>query len=323
MKTKARSILLAALAVPDARVIEEKSRTKKKQYSAVALLLLGAVSVANADNVLGPGYTLTDLGPGIAYGINDAGQVVGDAFGVANVSTATVWNGGVATPLAALPGASETVATGINQAGQVVGYSYYGSSGVSQAVIWNGITPTALDNPPGASSSQANAINSSGQVAGYGPSPGTPAFPIVWNGTVPTLLGASAGLTGASGAFGINNTGQVVGINGGVATIWNGTTPTALGTLPSSRGDSVAHAINNKGQAVGNSTSASGDIATLWNGTTPTALGTLPGMQSSLVESINDAGVIVGYATAAPGAIGPGSLAVIWNGTTPTALKLT
>ena len=37
-----------------------------------ALLCIGVVSVANAAS-----YTLTDLGPGVAYGINDAGQVVG------------------------------------------------------------------------------------------------------------------------------------------------------------------------------------------------------------------------------------------------------
>jgi hypothetical protein len=44
-------------------------------------------------------------------------------------------------------------------------------------------------------------------------------------------------------------------------------------------------------------------------------------MQNSFAESINDAGVVVGYATTIGAPYGsPGSLGVIWNGTTPTAL---
>ena len=51
----------------------------------------------------------------LAYGINDAGQVVGVA------ATATEWSGGSVINLGALPGSVGNSAAGINSAGQVVG----------------------------------------------------------------------------------------------------------------------------------------------------------------------------------------------------------
>ena len=118
-------------------------------------------------------------------------------------------------------------------------------------------------------------------------------------------------------AYGINNSGQVVGYRdlstGNIrATIWNGTTPTDLGEV-GGVGISYAFGINNAGQVVG----YAGGHATIWNGTTPTDLGTLGGNYSR-AYGINNAGQVVGSA----GSAGAGGYdhATIWNGTTPTDL---
>ena len=69
-----------------------------------------------------PGAILTD-----AYGINDAGQVVGLYIDNAGIAHGFVDTGGIYTTLD-VPGASLTEAYGINDAGQVVGL-YQDASG--------------------------------------------------------------------------------------------------------------------------------------------------------------------------------------------------
>ena len=81
---------------------------------------------------------------------------------------------------------------------------------------------------------------------------------------------------GLGSANGINEAGQIVGINGRTsrATVWNGTTATDIGAL-----GSTATAINNSGMVVGYSPTLDNLAlhATLWNGSTTTDLGTLGG----------------------------------------------
>ncbi len=142
----------------------------------------------------------------------------------------------------------------------------------------------------------------------------------VWNRTTPTALSGLGGTQ--SSAYGVNNTGQVVGYSmttGNVsahAVIWNGGVLTDLN--PTGSLNSSAVAINNTGVAVGWTDFTGVEIATIWNGTTPTYLGTLPGMLESTANSINDAGVVVGYNTSFSS---PASLGVIWDGTTPINLS--
>ena len=149
--------------------------------AATSSLLLGPVEATATT------YIVTDLGPGIAFGINDLGQVVGDSFGVA-----TVWSGGVATPLQALPGSSGSGATGINNAGQVSGN--VALNGVSQAVMWNG--PASAPVILGVQTeSQSTGINNAGQVVGLTGRGGTDysASATAWTGTTATTLGAAKG----------------------------------------------------------------------------------------------------------------------------------
>jgi probable HAF family extracellular repeat protein len=125
-----------------------------------------------------------------------------------------------------------------------------------------------------------------------------------------------------SQAFGVNNTGQVVGssnisLNGTqLATLWSGNGATTL-TL-SGTTDSAANAINNRGQIVGQAAfGGSAQHAALWNGTAVTDLGTLGG-SSSTALAINDAGQVVGVSVIS-GNQGYGH-ATLWNGSLPTDL---
>lgn len=132
-----------------------------------------------------------------------------------------------------------------------------------------------------------------------------------------TITDLSPGIS--SFAFGINDSGQVVGyvndISGERATIWNGTTATELGTLGGTR--SSALGINDAGQVVGYSTTASGAFrATAWSGTTAIDLGILPGGISSQANAINNAGQVFGNSSTF-GAF----RATVWNGTTITDLS--
>lgn len=251
-------------------------------------------------------YQFTDLGDGFAYGMNDAGTVVGyyplsqsgmiwtngfasvlpqsyHGYGISinnqgeivgtvisrSADTATIWQ---ATP------------TGASYVGSLAGPAYNGQAfgeavnnagvvvgGSNPAIVWHGTTATALGNAPGgAVSDTASAINASGTIVGYADGASGPVA-VKWNGTTASLLPA---LNWGSNARGINDAGVIVGTvnltsdnSRGTAAEWKGNNLVQLGSLGGSL--SQAYAINNQGQVVGMSTDAAGtSYATLWNGTT-------------------------------------------------------
>lgn len=139
-----------------------------------------------------------------------------------------------------------------------------------------------------------------------------------------TVLGGLGGTNSA--AFGINDSGQVVGYGftagnaSSQAVLWNGTTPTALGGLGGT--SSFARGINNLGQIVGYGSSANGTtVAALWNGTTPTVLGGLAGVTNSYALGVNNSGQISGYGFTQTSSGALAFSAILWNGTTPTLLN--
>jgi probable HAF family extracellular repeat protein len=100
-----------------------------------------------------------DLGEGVAYGINDIGQVVGDFDG-----NAFLWEKGMAIEIGTL-GGEESFAYDINNTGQVVGASTI-ADGSLHAFIWENGIMTDLGE------GEAFAINNAGQVVGsYNPVP--------------------------------------------------------------------------------------------------------------------------------------------------------
>jgi probable HAF family extracellular repeat protein len=117
----------------------------------------------------------------------------------------------------------------------------------------------------------------------------------IWQNGQPVALDTSGS---NSAAYGINTASDVVGEIKNTATLWHNGFPTALSTPKKSQ--SCAQAINDQEQIVGSITDSSGvDHATLWQDGTAYDLGTLLGSSSEgIATSINNAGVITGYAAA-------------------------
>jgi probable HAF family extracellular repeat protein len=152
----------------------------------------------------------------------------------------------------------------------------------------------------------ARKISASGQVAGRaGYITGSNTRAVLWLSSGTEVLGT---LTGGdySGAFALNDLGQVVGTSNTAnvvrAFLWTSDRGMVdLGTLPQDNG-SEAFDINNHGQVVGTSSGPQGIRAVLWrNDGTIQGLGTLPGGDSSRAFAINESGQVVGTSTSSAG----------------------
>lgn len=146
-----------------------------------------------------------------------------------------------------------------------------------------------------------HAINNSGQVVGVGLLPATPLTPrqaFLWeNGVLHALEGVQQGAE--SGAYDINESGQIVGFSIGpdagawLPVRWDAG---AIVELPLLLGYTagVAAAINDLGDAVGTVVVGDGTMhAALWRNGTVSDLGTLGGLTSDAL-AINNAGQILG-----------------------------
>ncbi|HUU82364.1 MAG TPA: M1 family aminopeptidase [Phycisphaerae bacterium] len=264
---------------------------------------------------------VTDLGvvdddtSSVAYGINDAGWIVGQSVN-SNGVRAFLWLPESAYGLD--PGMHELETTdcvaaahGINDVGQVVGYAGDDETHY-HAVLWQYDCATgglqAIDLPSlGGNRSAAWAINNSELVAGWSEEATSNGMrAVTWeydNETEEWVIRdlSTVGLTSA--AYDVNDSGQVVGQAVGQAKRWSFDVETEewisveLPCSSSFRSGSVAYGINNLGQAVG----VCGDHACIWEDEVEADLNDLiPGNVTTcglLAEAwdINDAGQIVGY----------------------------
>lgn len=205
----------------------------------------------------GYGSSMTDLGTlgGVAsevYGINDSGQMVGEA----NAGYAFLYSDGTTTYLGTL-GGTYSGAYSINNSGQVVGWSDT-SSGEEDAFLYSGGVMYDLGNL-GGGYSVAHGISNNGDVVGmsFTSSGAYDAF-LYSNGTM-TDLGALGGASGE--AWDINDSGEIVGwyttASGDMhAYSYSDGTLTDLGTLGGNY--SSASGINDNGQVVGTAQTSSG-----------------------------------------------------------------
>lgn len=241
---------------------------------AVCIVLLAHVSPSSAGlyKIQGLGNLgILPVSGGIAgsyaYGINDAGQVVGQSTSTSGWQ-AFKWDASIGMiGLGYLPGdIQNSRGSAINSSEVVVGSS--SSSNGTEAFLWNGSVMTGLgDLPGGFFNSTASAINDSGQVVGTGYNT---------NHFEAFLYDSTKGMRGLGSI-----------INTGANSSYN----------------SYAYDINDLGLVTGYSGSPSGDQAVIWqtNGSI-TPLGDLPGgMFSSRGKAINPAGAVVGYGTSANG----------------------
>ncbi|MGA2257347.1 MAG: DUF3466 family protein [Thermoguttaceae bacterium] len=280
-------------------------------------VVLSLVAVENACGSVE--YTVTDLGnlpdgmASIAYGINNNGQVAGDAQTSKSLQQAFLYSGGAMQSLGTLPGGNQSWAYGINNNGQVVGYSFvdpYSSN--PHAFIYSNGAMQDLGTLPGGSSSWAYGINNKGQVVGnsYSNPRNTDAglsegpFAFLYSNGVMQDLGTLPGGS-SSYAYGINNKGQVTGWsetygpNGentaAHAFLYSGGVMQDLGTLGGQ--SSFATGINDDGNVVGGAyTSGNATFqAFLYSNGVMQDLGTLGGPDSNS-QGINNRGQVVGYA---------------------------
>jgi probable HAF family extracellular repeat protein len=265
-------------------------------------------------------YALTDLGTlgGIAsyaYGINDAGTVVGSSMVTGfRYSHAYTYSGGAMTDLGVLKNLGLfSKAEDINSSGHIVGSSNYttGSSSLYHAFVYKNNTMTDIGSL-GGPISFGTGINSGGFVSGYGNYSGGSiekfhAFKWDPNTNQKTDLGTLGG--DDSRAYDINDAGTVVGVSTtgsqSHAFYHNGTSMIDIGVLPGFEVGSEARAVNNVGLAVGGSYGFFGVHNTvLWHGfiydpvsNQMTDLGNLgQGGNWSFAYDINDLGQVVGSA---------------------------
>lgn len=264
----------------------------------IAIVILHWSSEANSAaysvTVLPPINTGAAVTGAEAFGLNDAGQVVGYSLsrnpGDITYYSPVYWMNG--TPVQ-LSGFFSEYVTGyaINNAGQVAGYfGLGGSSPVTMQVGAVGITALPVQN---SGSAYAFSINNSGQVAGSSLGPTSQYQATVWSGGIQNFLGVLPGATQGT-AYDINDGGLVVGSSeggggGAQATIWNGGVPTAIASP-----GSIALAVNNAAEIVG----ASGNLAMKWMaGNTGEVLDPLSGLTGSYALDINNASDVVGYSS--------------------------
>jgi probable HAF family extracellular repeat protein len=266
------------------------SRFVQSSLSLTAFTILGftAIKPVNAASLHTgfASYSITDLGPGNTYSINNLGQViVSDGGG----SGSYVWDNGQKTPIN-----GSNIAFQINNFGQVTGF--FADNIGDRAYLWENGQRTDLGTFGGLSSS-AKGINDAGQIIGVYHTAKDKFNPFLWENGTMTDLG-TLGFNG--GAMGVNNQGQVVGYSGLVVGIthafkWENGNMIDLGTLSGHNG-SIAYDINDSGQAVGNSSNSLAQQiqAVLWSNGNIIELGNLGGNISAAVD-INNKGQVAGF----------------------------
>ncbi|MHB9026344.1 MAG: Ig-like domain-containing protein [Armatimonadota bacterium] len=240
-----------------------------------------------------------------ALGINDAGQVVGEAQTEIGSYRAFRWTaaGGLQDldPLAT----GESLAAAINADGQVAGSGIPDSEFSFYAFRWTDGDGVQFLGALGGSWSNGYGINDTGQVAGQAMTEAGAYHAFRWtSGGDMQDLGALGGET--SVAYGINSAGQVVGqaeTLGGDNLAFRWTAAGGMQDLlgaPGSAGG-VAYDINDAGQIVGAVYNGNWR-AFLWSpGDGLQDLGVFPGGLHSVANAVNEDGIVVGYALTSTG----------------------
>ncbi len=277
----------------------------------------GVGDACDAQKPLPPtGYTIVDVGDlggtnSAAFDINDAGQAVGWAQDAEGVYKAFLWFEQDLTGIETL-GSLSSRANAIDPAGVIAGYAERsGLPGVGAFLLDDG-SFTGLGGIAGTQAETvAHAISGNGLAAGSSnPADADEQRAVLWREGKLVRLGTLGGLESA--AYGVNDSGQVVGDSLTVeglkhAFLWRECVMTDLGTLGGLT--SSARAINNAEQIVGTAETAEIlEHAFLWSDGAMTDLGTLGG-PTSIAHDINELGQVVGSSYGPAG----GRLAFVWQ----------
>ncbi len=249
-----------------------------------------------------------------ANDINDAGSIVGSAFGDDLPFGPTLKVGNTWTHLGDLGGGGAGRALRVNNSDQVVGFSRL-LNGNNHAFYWDGSIHDL--GTFGGTESEAYGINQAGHVVGFARTSNTSRHGFVWDGQ--TMIDIN-GTLNASSANAINDHGLIVG--SGIVTsplsqavVWNNRVPTALGVLTSGVACQL-QAVNESGVAVGVSgVTAVNGRALFWSQATGLVdLNSMvvnpSGLTLAQATAINENGSISGIARDASGRL-VGFLAVV------------
>ena len=276
-------------------------------FQALMIAFLVALLSANVEAVVS--YAIQDLGTlgnlaggqSAARGVNNAGQVTGQADILNGPDHAFLWTNGTMTDLGALSTGGGSWGQSVNESGQVVGWAA-ANSGQHGFRYTAGGPMRDIGTLGDSLTSYARGINDYGVVVGYSPTYTSQPHAISWDDGVITDLNDL--VSGGSGrrllnALDINNAGQIVGTldfsGNNHAFFFDNGYVTDLGTFGGWR--SVARRLNENGQIVGESETIGGQVhAFLYDNSTMVDLGTLDGYESS-AYGINLGGMIVGTFT--------------------------
>jgi probable HAF family extracellular repeat protein len=282
----------------------------------------------------GTGITITNLGPGRAEDIDDAGRIVGSRGPSSGPPHAFLW-----TPTTARAttgsfidlgdlGGGTAQARGINASLHVVGSSTE-TSGRQDPFLWEAGTMHGLGIPAGTDFGEAMDVNDAAtrRVAGGVASPTDQAFVWTVSGTGAAFSAVREVLPGLSTsgrfAFALNDASVVVGYSNVLSgypnqpAFWthpgSGWEVHALSLLPGAAGG-VARDINSAGQIVGQnvvSTFGCGNRAVVWptGDAAAVQLPMLSGGTCAEAWAVNDGGQISGFSTNRRGT----SRAVLWQ----------
>jgi probable HAF family extracellular repeat protein len=293
-------------------------------YKKLIVLSLGLVLGACSQNPLPAtpskaiGFTATqetasgpiDLGTlsgdvsSVAYGMNDAGSVVGSSQSLEQKRRAFLWNSETGMTDLGTLGGSFAVAKDINNAGQVVGYSET-SSGEVHPFFWTSSEGMRDLGTLGGTYAEATSVSDYGEVVGFSrlvPN-NLQRHAFFWyapNGMRDLgILGNRTQYFAGSEALGINNLGLIAGWSSSPerdtqALYWSAGTPDkiGLGQVPGGYYNQ-ATGINNRNQMVGFSLveGFNGQKGFVWR--PETGLVNLP-VEARVPFAISDDGVIVG-----------------------------
>lgn len=243
----------------------------------------------------------------VARSISNSGEVAGWVSYSFNADQATLWTVDGQPMAIPVPG-TRSRALAANDQGIAVG-EYFTPEGLFEAHAFM-YTPsrgvTELGRLPGTTSCSANAINRLSEVTGYcyDPTDGMPYMAFLWS-PASGLRALMPKVNGASVAYGLNNSGQAVGMvmqrSSWVAFVFSPATGKIryleLPSVLTKGGYSVAFAVNDSGQIVGESNAKAfiddKGLTTDLNTTIPSGAGWV--LASAL--SINSNGQIVGVGT--------------------------
>jgi len=270
--------------------------------------LLAGLLLATTSTAYGTNYEITILegldpgGTSLAYGMNESGQVVGQAYNeTTGVNEAVIWDNGVVVSLG-----FEGIARAVNNDGLVVGETGTGNLfwPTGEAFSWQSGVYSDLG---GGAQSGAYDVNDAGTITGFAffdAALTTGAHGFRYEGGVMTDIGTYSNPDGYSRGHGINDSGTIAGrasedlFSGSDKHMSTWDSTNTIDYQPTTYDYSTAQQINNNGIVVGNGSNASGvgGEAIVWNTDGSVVyLGTLGGT-SSRAYSINDDDIIAGTA---------------------------